>query len=288
MQVHDEILTGDGTVIQRVTLTPRDAQEILDTQSGSKRAVRSGMVKKIQRDLENHHWIFNGQTISFDQMGLMNNGYHRLTALSRCENGESMDTLIVRGLSAKSVKTMDSGAPRSIPDVLNLYGFDTKSSRTLAMALSFLRQLDTNKVGVRGANASTGVTNAEAVELLNTTYAQLYKSVQWAHVCGTRRLMRLGDLAALHYLFSHRSTWGLGEPEVWLHKLIHGEGIKPDTGLFHLRSRLMNSLLGGRESKVSRREVMALAIKAWNKDNAGDPVRHLAWRKKVESFPKVK
>jgi len=106
--------------IQIETITPKEAEYILNTTNARNRNIRGNKVSEMVRDLHDGNWRFNGDAIRFDRDGNLLDGQHRLTAC--LESGIPIQTLVVKGLDSAVMSTIDTGTKRSAGDLFSLKG----------------------------------------------------------------------------------------------------------------------------------------------------------------------
>ena len=96
------------------------------------RKLRESVVQRYRTDMESGRWTFAGDPIRFDVDGNLQDGQHRLTALSGL-SGVTIPMLVVRGLPADAQGVMDQGARRTPGDQLGLRGI--KDANAVAAAI---------------------------------------------------------------------------------------------------------------------------------------------------------
>lgn len=102
--------------------TPVLAAQVL-SHNGKNRNIKQHLVKRYVRSMLEDMFVFNGQTIVFDQNGRLLDGQHRLTSCA--ESGKPFTALVVWGVDATDdvMASMDTGSGRSRADVLRIqYG----------------------------------------------------------------------------------------------------------------------------------------------------------------------
>lgn len=112
------------------TVTPSIAESWLKLNASTQRNVSQRRVENYARDMRSGRWQVNGETLVFDDGGRLIDGQHRLRAVVVA--GVPVSMLVVRGVGAKSYKTIDQGQARSLPTVLNENGETSTTARSLA------------------------------------------------------------------------------------------------------------------------------------------------------------
>src|SRR5262245_34900010 len=90
-----------------VEVSPALAEEWL-SKNPNNRNLRRPVVDSYARDMSAGHWHLNGETIKFAANGELLDGQHRLHAIA--VSGNSVSMVVIRGLSADVMLTVDSGA----------------------------------------------------------------------------------------------------------------------------------------------------------------------------------
>ena len=114
-----------------VTLTAKEAQKLL-AKNTHNRTVREELVYLYASEIQEGRWLFNGEAIKISRTGVILDGQHRLLALSICDEGASITTLLVTGLADSAQSTMDQGVKRNASDILSLAGIENVDSQVAA------------------------------------------------------------------------------------------------------------------------------------------------------------
>lgn len=101
-------------------ITPGMARAWLKERNQRNRSLRPAYAKQMARDMASGAWTFNGETFKFDRAGNLIDGQHRLAAL--VESGTTQRALVVVGLSPEAMETIDTGAKRTVSDVITMGG----------------------------------------------------------------------------------------------------------------------------------------------------------------------
>ena len=101
------------------TITPALATRYLGKNSGN-RPTKTRAVRSYTNDMETGHWYVTGDTIKFDEEGILRDGQHRLYAI--IESGKAQVLLVVRGLSKEAMKGVDKPVARGIVDWFKMIG----------------------------------------------------------------------------------------------------------------------------------------------------------------------
>jgi hypothetical protein len=100
-------------------ITPDTAKKYL-AQNQHNRLVKSRHVDTLAREMTEKRWRMNGQPIVFADSGRLLDGQHRLNAV--IQSGETIETIVLRGVSEEAYGTIDQGVKRSAADDLRSMG----------------------------------------------------------------------------------------------------------------------------------------------------------------------
>lgn len=144
-------------------ITPAIAADYLKHNTKN-RNISERKVAAYALEMREGRWKLNGQTISFDVDGVLNDGQHRLRACIAANI--SFPCIVVRGTDADVMDTIDCGRARTAGDVLKIKGI-AQANHKASAARKFLRLSDgyTAVGDARGHSGETGgITNARIWE----------------------------------------------------------------------------------------------------------------------------
>lgn len=127
-------------------ITPKVAEEMLEHNTDNFRKIRRSVVNGYADDILNGRWQLNGETIVFDEDGVLKDGQHRLCGV--VETGKTIECLVVRGVS-REVDTYNRGLQRTIHQQVKARGVDCNSTVTAAASIivnRFMRVRQNNAV----------------------------------------------------------------------------------------------------------------------------------------------
>jgi hypothetical protein len=117
----DELLNltlhGSGTITGQVT--PEIAAWLFDLNTGN-RPLRPGQVDRFVQIIQQGGWINTGDPIVVSREGVLNNGQHRLSAVSK--TGIPVECDVRFGITRQAFFVTDTGARRTAADVLTVAG----------------------------------------------------------------------------------------------------------------------------------------------------------------------
>lgn len=250
-------------------MTPEMSQMALEMNHGN-RPLSEVSVRRYARQMET--WPLTGSTLVFTKSAKMRDGQHRCAA--SVQSGHSFDTFVVFGVSDEAFAYMDTGKGRSAGDVLGIAGVGDANSTASACRWAYL--IVNNIV----QNSNMRPTNAEILEFA-AAHQGIAESVTYCRDNNPLKLVRAGQLAALHYLFS-RMDRALADK--FIGHVMTGKSLDEGT-MLTLHHRLSENLKAKR--KILPVEMAALLIKSWNAIRDGKTIKTLKFARD-EQFPLIK
>ena len=162
----DDLSTLDDPPVSWETITPRIAEEMLDS-NDQNRNLRARVVNAYSRDMEADHWLTTGETVKISRGNVLLDGQHRLSAI--IASGKPQRLLVVRGLDDATRGVIDTGAPRTGGDALRLAGLGAGHAEALAAAARMWSIWKRGKLthmsgGMRGEDR---VTHSELIQIVS-------------------------------------------------------------------------------------------------------------------------
>ena len=265
----------------RTLVIDKALAETLLEYNTANRSLNRRKVDRLADQMRSSTFENTGEPIIVSQEGVLNDGQHRLVALSEADVTVDLDVRF--GIARRVFTKTNTGASRTSSDVLAIRGVAGGASIAPAVRLLILYR--------RGLPGSIRefVSNAEVDEGFQrwTGFEAIGKQIAGL---GFPRGVRSTPLLAVAYLAS-RSP-GKEKLPNWLETLATGVGTGKGDPAYILRERLMRGVdaaVGTRESLVER---FALMILSWNAYGHGDAMtakdlRWMAVGKLAAPFPKV-
>lgn len=119
-----------------VRVTPEMADKWLDL-NGRNRNINKSRVNMYVKDMQMGKWELNGEPICFSETGLLKNGQHRLSAVSK--SGCTVKFLVVRGVP-DDVSVYDRGRSRSATDSMIISGMPKELANNTTVAIAKLHE----------------------------------------------------------------------------------------------------------------------------------------------------
>lgn len=114
-----------GVEIYLLRVDAELAKEMLAKNAKGQRSISKITAERYAADMETDDWLFNGAPIMISNKGELLDGQHRLTAIA--ESGVAQILLIVAGVDAHAMATIDAGRKRSYADLLRIRGVSNPS-----------------------------------------------------------------------------------------------------------------------------------------------------------------
>lgn len=247
-----------------VDITPDLATEWLE-KNETNRVLRPGQINKYARDIQTGDFTLSNDAICFDPDGNLLNGQHRLHAIIKS------DTPLLHGIMYNvppdTMKNMDSGASRTIADVLRNQGethVETLGSTVRQLILLEARGW-TTRAGY-GGNAS----RQEILDHLEAT-PSIRESVQAADASGRRIGVGPSATAITHWIISRSA--GREAADRYIHQL-DTRANEPERSAVHaVATRITNIRRADGKQTVS--EWVYLLLRGYTYWSRGAPVRTL-------------
>lgn len=257
------------------TITPEHAAKLLRGNTNN-RKMRRSLVERYARDMGEGRWIPNGEAVVVNGRTLID-GQHRLQAC--IESGAPFQTVFVSGVSLDAVSTIDTGAGRTFSDVLKMHGVADHNS--IAGIVRFGWGWDQGNL-YRTLNPST----LELSEWLDMN-PEVHEALAIVGPARNNPLRAKASSLACVVLKSIQN--GHREDAVaFIDQMISGANLSEYDAVFHLRNLFINQATS--HKKLSRVDIHARIIKAWNYYILGEECGKLIWknrgaRKYREAFP---
>jgi hypothetical protein len=258
-------------------ITTDIAIDWLSNKWGDQRAIRSGHVARLAKDMRNNDFRVSPDAI-LRVKGKLANGQHRLTAVVEC--GKAQSFLVLESNDEELYKVVDCGLRRRVGDAL----IGTPYSNQIASAARWVRAYDLDVI-VRSqggtGNMLAEVTQTELINYCLENQMVLVEAIQFCHpIYDKTRLMPLSLAGALHVIANQHNK-GI-QVEDFLREVFIGGG--KQSAATDLRNRL--TLNKGTVSKMPSGYIFGISLKAFRSFCQGSRPGVLKWIK-GEEFPKL-
>lgn len=258
------------------TITPEQAEKMLRGNDNN-RAIRVARVDRYARDMADGKWLPNGEAIVMNGRTLID-GQHRLLACAK--SGVPFKTILVTGVSLDAIHTIDSGASRSLADVLGLKG--EHDPRGLAGAATLGWLWDTGNI--RRGGLRPYPSNDEAITWIAEN-PEIHDALKMVVPLRYNPLRAPRSFSAL--MIAKALQHGMrSEAEEFVAGLQHGAGLESGDPVLLLRNQFMTNATNSK--KMPRIKIFAHMVKAWNAHVADEYVGVIKWKQRGkgrEDFP---
>ena len=264
--------------VEQVWITPERAAKLLESNTHN-RGDKEKKVNQYAQDMLNGKWRLNGEAIKISKSGFIADGQNRLMACVKA--GVAFETLIVFNVDDEAQEVMDTGAARSLNDVLKLREEAYSSNLSGAIRLSWRwdSELLMSKVSP---------TTSQALEWLrDNPRVREYVVSHWYQPIRKRTGTGLQIPPAVLSSFFYKTHPILPEEANFFHDEL---AYQDKTGRAHpinvYRARIQNVESQG--EAVSDVDHLAYVIKAWNAFLKGEAPNQIRWKRggaAPEAFP---
>ena len=250
------------------TITPEYAKELLKMNIGNRRlkTIKNSYVGQML----NGEWKENGEPIIIDVNGFIKDGQHRLHAC--IEANYSWDCPIISGVSPDVMDTIDTGANRSLQDVLQLNGYTD-----CAVLSSLARAICTYNSGKNAFSQVSGISsgsykkyfsNNKGLNYVNENKDDLIKLVRVitrVYVQNKIKVLTTKDLGLILYVIS---DYEIKQIHIDFLKHISGAVVNENSCTSWLYKKLLTAKLN--KNSINNDWKFQAVIKAWNIFSDGD------------------
>lgn len=241
--------SASGPFAEIVDVTPELAEYILSKNDGNRKTVEHNVIK-IATDIEKGLWELNGETIIISVDGYLNDGQHRLQAVSLA--GKTVEMLLFFGASRNSRFTVDMGAARSCGHLLGMDG--VTDSNVMAAASKILliwsRNAHTNADHIAGTKQEVRAFFQQNRQLFEDAHKAVVNN-QFASAFGR-------SVTVAGYVILHEAN--AAACEEFFEKLINGAGLQKGCPVLQAR----NHFMGISKERLHNWEKLELLIRYWN------------------------
>lgn len=258
-----------------MTITPEMASEMLENNVFN-RPLSNARVGMYVDAMKAGEWSLNGEAIKFDETGRLLDGQHRLTSIIR--SNIAIQSMVIRGLPAKSASTIDTGKNRTAADVLALGGsVSSLASKAFAAAT---RMLMIYEVGESWAHSTSGHRIRFSSNVMIENYVKIHlKELTAAHAWLTENIPRYGSLMPIGDLLFFFVIFSRKEPEyakLFFLRVFKGLSLDDNCLEYTLRSLLLKRKQG--LSTMSQGVARYTTVRVWNALQATGKISRPVWR----------
>ncbi len=263
-------------------ITPEVAQKILEESKDIRnRNVSDSHVAWLAAQMKSNKWMLNGEAIILDDEDQLIDGQHRLWAV--INSGVTIESLVVRGADRKGFASIDTGAARTLGNVLGITG--EKDSVALGSALSWVYRHDIGKMF--SSSKTAGFTSAVGLALMRK-YPELRDAVEYSGKNRNNEILKRVSRSVMIFLYHRFSAHSKEKAAEFFECLSDQRFDTSGTATRSLRDWLLRRDPGGGTNATL--ELLAIFVKAWTMFLDGRaPAKSYSWRRSgdtPEDFPK--
>lgn len=261
------------------TITPEMANKMLEKSTTHNRNFNKNNLANLVKQIVAGHWKFNGQPIILDRNGNIQDGHHRLKAVTIAKI--PIVTLIVTLDDPTAISTMDTGRARNRADILTFTG-QYKNTGKLAVTARLVWLAENNKLkDILRGDHDTQMSSAELLDLLQR-HPRLQEVLHTGMSCHLK--FKPITVSLFTFLAYWLPRYDSEKAEEFVQKLASGTNLSDNSPILQLRKRLIQETTG--RAKINMYVKMALIIKAWRFHALGIPCGLLRLNLS-ESFPDI-
>jgi hypothetical protein len=253
---------GYNVEVRFVNFTPTLCDKILKNHNTKNRPVTKSNVVRLTKEMKYGNWLFNGETIIFDEHGNLSNGQHRLESI--INSGEPQIFVTVSGLDETIFTTIDVGRKRTGGDILSIS--DIPNATQASAILKIIHTFKKGKYSGLDLGSSSGLENSGIIE-----YYHSLDGVERSIRVGGKyaktgdKLVTCSILGAMHYLFSEVNPEKADE---FIKGICLGTNLSQGSPIVALRHKLIKNKIE-RTYKLSAKDLVNNIFYAWEKYLAG-------------------
>ncbi len=245
-------------LFEKVVVTPELATALLKLNTEN-RPVKSGVLAKYIKDLQNGTFHFTGDSIKISKDKVLLDGQHRLMAIVSADI--PMKLHIQAGLDPAVFTVLDTGSSRSISDIMALkhYKYYTQVATVARLVDTILKDKPIGGADsklTRGNNEQLAIVESLDKDLLEESCTVAMESRN------RNRLIDRNLIAAMHYVIALGDKKSTFQDFVYLLSTGDGLGSSNFTSVWLLRNKLIENMTA--HSKLTMSAKYFLLVSCWN------------------------
>lgn len=264
-------------------MNPILANEMLKSNRGN-RKLRKETVSFYASQMLNGEWKENGEPFIVDCNGQIKDGQHRLHAVIKANH--SYNVPIITGVNPSVMDTIDTGANRSLSDILNLNDFKDANATASLVKRILKWQRNVNPLRQGGDEGATKMSNLKGLEYAQENAGMLKTIILTLKplYLKSNKAFTLTEVAFVLYIISNDGQKITDTTVEFCKQLLAIATVEGNSADYIHRLKL-----NSKQSKSSLNSywLLAVIIKGWNNYVTGDPVvRYIRWDLK-STFPNI-
>jgi hypothetical protein len=270
-------IKGTNLTASVKTITPQVAKQMLSTCRRNRR-VEMSRVLRLSRARERDEWVI-AQPILINCDGTLIDGQHRLRMV--VHTGLPTQFLVISGYDRdQTFARIDDIQTRRLNHWLQIQGEPLPEIMATVIKMAGRREAGLIPTGSGGSFRQTGPEGIEFLEKHPKIRSSVVDAPATVNRLAPRSLLCFG-----HYLFAQKDRT---LADSFLVDLVTGDKEAAGDPIYQLRERLKTNRHA--KTKITRTEMLALIIKAWNAVREDRKLQNLRWRNtgpQAEAFPEV-
>lgn len=262
----------DKSQTECVYITPAIAKKWL-VKNTKNRPLAAQKLAELKQVLELGLFTVNGETIKFDEDGVLRDGQTRLHAIA--ETGIAAWCWVCTKISRECFDTIDQGRARNLGQLLAVR--QKRNYNNLAMAIKIVYQFSEEI-----AHEPGGFVPRIGLQIIEAK-PEIEVSLDFVTQHGIRDAYSAGTAGGLHYLM--RQVDQELADRYW-EALGTGVITNQRSPLKAVRDTLLTNKMANGDNKHSPTVLMAIVIKGWNLMRKGRTCKYIRWNG-CESFPTI-
>ena len=240
------------------TVTPDMAKAIFAKNETKNRRLRKQHLLRLTKAIQNNEWKVTNQGIALDIDGNLLDGQHRLAAVIKAK--KSVRMMVSRNCDPSTFGVIDTGATRSVGDILNLGGCSAKQHYIAAAVKNYIQYLEYPKEPWTSSKRPSSVQVLDWYREKKDTLDLYAKLIGQIH----RKFKCFNMSAAIAFcLIADDAGWRTEEIMEYWEALASGANLDPTSPILSFRNQLSNTLFRRRGANVLQQSLNTM-IKCWN------------------------
>jgi hypothetical protein len=246
-----------------VEVTPSLARQWLDRNAENNRRPKKSRIPAMARDMVTGKWNSDsGETIKFDVNGTLIDGQNRLHAVILA--GVPIVFDLMEGLPTSAMSVLDTGAPRSAGDVMQIAGAvdRMRSAAIVRWSIMWDAKIYT------GMGSALRPTNSEIIDRYSAERGAYNAAATRATDCQNRGIGVGAPVGVAFYLFYRISR---DDTHAFFDQYVSGANLPDLSPVLALRNKMTKR----RQDRLTRPEQLGYFIRAWNGWRKSEPMSRL-------------
>lgn len=260
---------GDSKLNLRfVVITPEIAEVLLNNFNKTNRPITPSNVANLTKEMSSGKWLNNCEPITFNEVGNLTNGQHRLVSLVKAN--VSLLFLVITGLKSEVFATIDGGRKRATSDVLAHAG--VSSAKNTSSLCKFIFGFKQGKYGAHRNSSERTLNNTSILDYYNNLdESDIHDSVNFGQTYSKKAngILTPTVLGSMYYIFNEIDKEKSFE---FLSKLSTGDNLTNNSPILALRNKLIKAKID-KTYYLTPDMLIKNIVYCWEKFLNGDSVK---------------